>query len=254
MSVLSPEQIAQYQQDGYTILRNALSAEDLHELRTHIEGIASGALPFPEANIEFDPNAPQQRHIDHLRKINGPSECDAFFRDHAMRGALLTAAADLLGPDVKLYGDQVFIKGPGGIEKTYHQDSSYFHIEPMDLATAWVALDDVTLENGCLWVVSGSHREGLVDHSEVWMVGSRQDKTVPDAAIDRQREQPILLQAGDCSFHHSLLLHRSGPNQTTTRRRGMATHYMSAHSRWTGAPQDKPDYPLLRGQEHAGCV
>ena len=254
MSVLSPEQIAQYQQDGYTILRNALSAEDLHELRTHIEGIASGALPFPEANIEFDPNAPRQRHIDHLRKINGPSKCDAFFRDHAAREPLLTAAADLLGPDVKLFADQVFIKGPGGIKKTYHQDSAYFHIEPMALATAWVALDDVTLENGCLWVVQGSHREGLVDHSEVWMVGSRQDKTVPDAAIDLQREQPILLQAGDCSFHHSLLLHRSGPNQTTTRRRGMATHYMSAHSRWTGAPQDKPDYPLLRGQEHAGCV
>ena len=111
MSVLSPEQIAQYQQDGYTILRNALSAEDLHALRTHIEGIASGALPFPEANIEFDPNAPQQRHIDHLRKINGPSQCDAFFRDHAARDPLLTAAADLLGPDVKLFADQIFIKG-----------------------------------------------------------------------------------------------------------------------------------------------
>jgi ectoine hydroxylase-related dioxygenase (phytanoyl-CoA dioxygenase family) len=254
MSVLSPEQIAQYQQDGYTILRNALSAEEVSTLRSHIEGIASGDLPFPEANIEFDPNAPQQRHIDHLRKINGPSECDAFFHDHAAREPILTAAADLLGPDLKLYGDQIFIKGPGGIEKTYHQDSAYFHIEPMDLATAWVALDDVTLENGCLWVVPGSHREGLVDHSEVWMVGERQDKKVPDAAIDHQREQPILLQAGDCSFHHSLLLHRSGPNQTATRRRGMATHYMSARSRWTGRPEEKPEYPLLRGQEHAGCV
>ena len=111
MSVLTPEQIAQYQQDGYTILRNALSAEEVSELRTHLEGIASGALPFPEANIEFDPNAPQQRHIDHLRKINGPSDCDPFFRDHAARESLLTAAADLLGPDIKLYGDQVFIKG-----------------------------------------------------------------------------------------------------------------------------------------------
>ena len=171
-----------------------------------------------------------------------------------MREPLLTAAADLLGPDIMLFGDQVFIKGPGGIEKTYHQDSAYFHIEPMAIATAWVALDDVNLENGCLWVVPGSHREGLVDHSEVWMVGERQDKKVPDAAIDHQREQPILLQAGDCSFHHSLLLHRSGPNKTTTRRRGMATHYMSARSRWTGAPQDKPDYPLLRGRAHAGCV
>ncbi len=254
MPVLSPEQIAQYQQDGYTILRKALPAADVCTLRAHIKGIASGTVPFPEASIEFDPNAPRQRHIDHLRKINGPSQCDPFFRDHAAREPLLTAATDLLGPDVKLFGDQVFIKGPGGIEKTYHQDSAYFHIEPMALATAWVALDDVTLKNGCLWVVPGSHREGLVDHSEVWMVGPRQDKKVPDDAIDRQRERPILLQAGDCSFHHSLLLHRSGSNQTTTRRRGMATHYMSARSHWTGRPEDKPEYPLLRGRECAGCV
>ena len=91
MSVLTPEQIAQYQQDGYTILRNALSAEEVSTLRTHIEGIASGDLPFPEANIEFDPDAPQQRHVDHLRKINGPSECDPFFLDHATREPILTA-------------------------------------------------------------------------------------------------------------------------------------------------------------------
>ena len=139
MTALSPAQIAQYQQDGYTILRNALSAEDVRVLRVHLEEIAAGVLPFPEAHLEFDPNAPRQRHIDHLRKINGPSQCDAFFRDHAAREPLLTAAVDLLGPDIKLFGDQVFIKGPGGIEKTYHQDSAYFHIEPMALATAWVA-------------------------------------------------------------------------------------------------------------------
>ena len=86
------------------------------------------------------------------------------------------------------------------------------------------------------------------------MVGDRQDQKVPDAEIDLDREKPILLKAGDCSFHHSLLLHRSGPNQTDTRRRGLATHYMSARSRWTGAPEDQPDYPLLKGRAYPDCV
>ena len=96
--------------------------------------------------------------------------------------------------------------------------------------------------------------EYVLDHSEVWMVGGRQDQKIPDAAIDRNAEVPVLLKAGDCSFHHSLLLHRSGPNNTDQFRRGMASHYMSARSRWTGKPEDKPHYPLVRGQDYAGCA
>ena len=254
MAPLSQEQIDQYLQEGYTVLENALDEQAVQTLRTRVEGIAAGELPFPDACIEFDPGAPRKRHIDNLRKINSPAAHDAFFMIHAAQKNLLDAATALLGPDIKFFADQLFIKGPGGMEKTCHQDSAYFHIEPMAILTAWVALDDVTIENGCLWVVPGSHREGLKDHSEAWMVGNRQDQKIPDAQIDRDREKPILLKAGDCSFHHSLLLHRSGPNQTDTRRRGLATHYMSARSRWTGAPEDQPDYPLLKGRAYPDCV
>jgi ectoine hydroxylase-related dioxygenase (phytanoyl-CoA dioxygenase family) len=86
------------------------------------------------------------------------------------------------------------------------------------------------------------------------MRGDREDMRVPDQIIDREVEQPILLKAGDVSFHHGLLLHRSGPNQTKTRRRGLATHYMSAKSHWAGDPSAKPSYPLLRGQSYQDCV
>ena len=103
-------------------------------------------------------------------------------------------------------------------------------------------------------VVPGSHKGGALDHSEVWMVGDRQDMTVPETVFDRNAEESITMKMGDCSFHHSLLLHRSGPNNTPHRRRGLATHYMSAQSRWTGAPEDKPEYLLLRGREFPGCV
>ena len=71
------------------------------------------------------------------------------------------------------------------MEKTYHQDSPYFKIEPMALVSSWVAMDDVTLENGCLWVVPGSHKGGALDHSEVWMVCERRDMTGPEAVFDR---------------------------------------------------------------------
>ena len=144
---------------------------------------------------------------------------------------------------------------PGGIEKTYHQDSPYFKIEPMNLVTAWAALDDVTLENGCLYVVPGSHLEGALDHSEPWMVGDRKDMKIPDSAIDRSKETPIALKAGDCSFppqSHP----PPAPVPTIRPTSDAATRpiFMSSHSRWTGDPNEKPDYPLLLGAEFEGCV
>ncbi|SVB69514.1 uncharacterized protein METZ01_LOCUS222368, partial [marine metagenome] len=114
-------------------------------------------------------------------------------------------------------------------------------------------IDPADKDNGCLYVIPGSHLHGAVDHSEPWMVGERRDMRIPDEVIDRDRERPITLRAGGCSFHHGLLQHRSGPNRSDRFRRGMATHYMTASSRWTGEAA-QPAYHLLHGREYEGCV
>ena len=252
---LCQEQVAQFHQKGYIVVEDLLSTDEVETLRQEVVDIVEGRSDFPAAKIEYEPNpGPDVAPIDRLRKLNECALNASVFMDHARNSAILDVVEDLLGPDLKLYGDQMFLKPPGGMEKTYHQDSPYFKIDPMALVSSWVAMDDVTQENGCLWVVPGSHKGGALDHSEVWMVGDRKDMTVPEAAFDRNAEEPITMKMGDCSFHHSLLLHRSGPNNTPHRRRGLATHYMSAQSRWTGAPEDKPDYLLLRGREFPGCV
>jgi ectoine hydroxylase-related dioxygenase (phytanoyl-CoA dioxygenase family) len=77
---------------------------------------------------------------------------------------------------------------------------------------------------------------------------------IPDRLIDRSRERKIEMRAGSVSFHHSLLMHSSGRNDSASFRRGYAFHYMSAKSRWTGDPAAKPEYLLLRGREYPGCV
>ena len=253
--VLDQSQVTQFEETGHLVVESLISAAELETVRERMSAIAEGRVEFPAAQLEFEPGLDDDLPaMQRLRKINEAAQFDPVFMEHARNPAIVDAIEGLLGPDLKLFGDQMFVKPPGGAEKTYHQDSAYFFIEPMAIVTAWVALDDATLDNGCLWVVPGSHRQGVLDHSEVWMVGDRKDQKIPDAAIDRQLEAPVLLKAGDCSFHHSLLLHRSGPNKTSQFRRGQATHYMSCKSRWTGKPQDKPDYPLIRGQEYAGCA
>ena len=114
-------------------------------------------------------------------------------------------------------------------------------------------MDDVTHENGCLWVIPGSHRAGLIEHAD-WRVGERLDKQVPQSQFDAAAAVPIVMPAGSASFHHSVLLHKSGANRSSQPRRGLAIHYMSAASRWTHPTQPQPSYLLLRGREQAGCV
>ncbi len=252
--MLGDEQVAQCEQDGFLIVEDLLSKPELETIRRRIVDIVEGRTDFPEEHLEFEPNADRTRHLDNFRKLNNCAEHDQVFLDHARNPGILSVVESLLGPDIKLMGDQFFLKPPGGIEKTYHQDSPYFSIEPMDLVSSWAAIDDVTLDNGCMWVVPGSHKGGPLEHSQAWMVGDRKDMCVPDSAFDRSKEVPITMKAGSVSFHHSLLLHRSGPNNTPNRRRGLASHYMSAKSRWTGPPEEKPDYPLMRGREFPGCV
>ena len=251
--MLTPQQVEQFDADGYLVLDPCLREEEVEALRHRVQQIAEGDSQVPEEAIEYEPGA-SRRRMANLRKINGPSLHDPFFVDHARHSRLLDSIVDLMGPDVKLFGDQLFMKPPGGIEKTYHQDCPYFSIEPMAMITAWVALDDVTQDNGCMYVIPGSHKIGAVDHSEPWMVGQRRDMKIPDSALDRHRERAITLRAGGCSFHHGLIQHRSGANRTDHFRRGLATHYMTSRSQWTGDAHAKPEYHLLHGREYENCV
>jgi phytanoyl-CoA hydroxylase len=245
----------QYQREGFTVVEGLLPAELIESLRNRITDIGGGRVPeFPAGDIDFEPGDNGHEWSSAVRKINRCAENDTVFRNAASNFRILDIVESLIGGDIKLFGSQCFMKPPGGIEKPYHQDSAYFTIEPMSLVTCWIALDDVTVENGCMWVIPGSHRGELYDHSQPWDVGGRVDMQVPDDKIDRSCETPITMSAGSCSFHHSMLLHRSGPNQTEGHRRGLAVHYMSSQSRWTNPTVRQPRYPLLRGRKYPECV
>ncbi len=255
MSTISETLLDNYEREGYVVVENMFTREELAELSDRITAVAEGrVVGFPDKDIEFEPGSTGTRGILAIRKINRCAENDSVFMKHAGNHRVLDTVEKFIGPDIKLFASQCFMKPPGGVEKPYHQDSAYFTIEPLSLVTCWIALDDVTIENGCMWVIPGSHRGELFDHSQEWDVGGRKDMQVPDEHLDLSRELAIKLRAGSCSFHHSVLLHRSGRNQTNASRRGLAIHYMSSRSRWTHPTLPKPSYPLLRGNEYAGCV
>jgi len=251
---ITQELVDRYAEDGCIIVESLFSKEEIDLLGRHIEDVCSGKIDFPDQELEWEPGMERVRDMRQLRKLHNGVLLDEVFRSFAADRRILDVAEALIGPDIKLFGDQLFIKPPGGIEKTYHQDSPYFKIEPMALVSGWIAVDDVIEENGCVRVITGSHKLGPQPHSDVWKVGERNDMKIPDRLIDRGRERLLVMKAGSVSFHHSLLMHASGPNRSASFRRGYAFHYMSAKSRWTGDAAKKPEYLLLRGREYAGCV
>ena len=239
----------EFEDKGYFTGVAVLDDSEKEEIISIIDQIEKNVISHPENKKEQDPNSPSR-----LRKINDLALNNQYFLKISRKPKILDIVETCIGGDIKLFGDQLFMKPPGGIEKTNHQDSPYFPIFPMNLISCWIALDDVNEENGCLKCIPGSHKWGALPHTEKWMVGDREDMCIPKDQIGDKEEVSIHLTAGNASFHHSLLVHRSGPNNTSHSRIGWAIHYMSAKSKWTDGDQKKPEFKLLRGENYPECV
>ena len=168
----------------------------------------------------------------------------------ALRPRIVECVQALLGPDLTLYQDQLFMKAPRvGSRQPYHQDQpAGFYIDPPELmVTCWTALDESTEENGCLRYLTGSHTLGPLGKEERAAYEARA------AGGPLPGEVPLVLPAGGRGFHHGWLLHASDVNRSNKRRRGYATHYVSSRVRYTG-PEPKPEFLRVSGQSYPGRI
>ena len=252
---LSRDKIEAFNKDGVLVVEGLLDADEVATMRERAEWVASGqAAHIPSERLQMESvvskgEAQVDTHADSLRKMSHIAFVDEVFQAHARNAKILDVIESLLGPDIKLYQDQLFMKPPRiGSRQAYHQDAPLgFHIEPTDMVTCWAALTEATIDNGCLWMLPGTHRFGYIP-KEKW-----QEYETMALEGRLSEERPIELKAGDCSFHHGLILHSSRPNRTAQRRRGYATHYVSARCQYTGVPEHN-DALLMRGQSFAGCI
>lgn len=253
--MLSAEQVEQFWEDGVLVLEHLLDDEEVAVLRKRADWVADGKAPhIATERLQVEPRVVEgkveaQTYADSLRKMSHIAFFDEVFECHARSPKVLDVIESLLGPDIKLYQDQLFMKPPKiGSRPRYHQDMPLgFDIDPADMVTCWAALDDSTVENGCLWVLPSTHKLGIIDDAQ-W---TQYEQRSLQGRLPQER--PIVMKAGSCSFHHGLLLHCSRANLSPRRRRGYATHYVSAGCRYTGPPE-KNDAMLVRGKSLPGCI
>jgi phytanoyl-CoA hydroxylase len=164
--------------------------------------------------------------------IHFPHKISQLMLDIGRLPAVLDVLVEVIGPNVKMMQSMLFIKSEGKPGQAWHQDEAHIPTRDRSLTAVWIALDDATVENGCLWVIPGSHRSGVLHPvreqndprfdctQEAYDFGYREDDAVP-----------VELPAGAALVFDGYLLHRSLPNTANHgMRRALVNHYMSAES------------------------
>jgi phytanoyl-CoA hydroxylase len=233
---LTQEQIEEFDRNGFVVVKNLVSPENLASLRRKVDEVQNTILEAQAAArarnsgvgyiVEGGGTAVAAKPV--LRKLAELAPNDEFFRSIAAQTNILDAVSALTGGGrgVYLYSDQVFLKPAHcGSEKPLHQDNSYFKVTPMTAGvTCWMALDDATLENGCMHYIPGTHKLGLVKHKAI----KDTPHLVPDSDTPFGDEVPVPIPAGACIFHHLLAMHSSKANTSPNSRRAWALHYANA--------------------------
>jgi phytanoyl-CoA hydroxylase len=164
---------------------------------------------------------------------------EAATRQTAESDAIVTRVAEILGDDIDCFQSQFIFKNPGVVGQPWHQDSYYFNFDKQPQIGVWLALSRATLENGCLWVVPGSHAGAIHQHvPDRRPAANRGYLEIVDQDVSRRI--PVLMEAGDVLFFHSYLMHMSTDNTADYRRSAMVYHYGRAGTRISaGVPPDK---------------
>ena len=237
--VLSDEQVARYHEDGFLCPVPALSPAEARECRARLEtfeasqGRPLGRLPG------------QLRAKTHL--------LFPWLDDLVRHPAVLAAVEHLIGRDLLVYHLTMWIKDPGDDAfVSWHQDATYFGLDPADQhVTAWVALTDSLPETGCVMALPGSHRLGQLPHTTHRAAANLlSNGQQAEIVIDAARAVPLAMRAGECSLHHTHLLHSSAPNRGRDRRIGVGISYIPTRVRHVGPRRLTAS--LVRGQDRHG--
>jgi phytanoyl-CoA hydroxylase len=253
MSV-SPEHKRFFDENGYVVIPNLLNQEQLDELRQMVDRVLDGGIKpvsdegSDDFELQLEPGMADNPHIlrrDKIRVAFHLCHTHPYFWMHATRPEILDVVETLLGSSIKLYTDQLFVKPAfHGSEVPYHQDHAYWtQVEPYNMISCWLALDDATVENGCVRMIPGTHKQ-YIPHRE--FEGNQKYGLLPQD-VDASREVPVEINAGGAMFHHSLTVHRSFPNRSGKGRRGLVAIYMPGDVRFVKPWQFKYGFKTVRG-------
>ena len=224
-----------YRENGFALLADALSPDEIEAINADALRLCRGDLGAIGDNRDLDDLSADATDEEVLRRylcVHYPHKVSQACRDALSEPRMVEALTSVIGPNVKAMQSMLFIKSEGKPGQAWHQDEYFIPTRDRSLTATWIALDDATIENGCLWVLPGSHRAGVLYPAR------DQDDPQFDCTIEAfdfpYRDEdavPVEIPAGTAVIFNGYLLHRSLQNSGKHGyRRALANHYMSAES------------------------
>lgn len=241
----TPDQIGDdagkfFHDQGFLVVTGAATSDEIEEMRNETVAVCRGekgkiALDSNDLKID-DPgefaNLSDDEVIRQFLCIHQPHKTSEIMHRYLAHPVIVDVLTKVIGPNVKCMQSMLFIKAAGKPGQAWHQDEDYIPTRDRSLCGAWIALDDATVENGCLWVIPGSHKHGILwpmyPHNDPRFDCASESFNFPYTDDDAV---PVEVPAGSIVFFNGYLLHRSLPNRAASGfRRVLVNHYMSAES------------------------
>lgn len=236
---LSAEQVEHFHAQGWLALEGIYSAAEVEVAKSGLADFIQGritpkdgrthvqeepALTLPDGTLA--PESAAEREL-RVRKVFDFTHHDPRMADLTMQPRLRRMLDQLIGAGSQLIQDMALLKPPRvGSEKPWHQDTAYFDWLPLGgIVGCWIALDPATVENGCMQVIPGTHREGPVAHFHY------RDCQIADERVQVSRAIAVPLAPGGVLFFGGLIHHGTPPNYSADRRRALQFHYAAADCR-----------------------
>jgi len=250
------DQVQSFVRDGFLVLPGLIKPEELEELKADTLKIARGQYDTPNIPPQPDSNTDKQV-LENILCIHQPHFVSPVMKKYVHHPLMCGALSQITGAhlahwdgSVKCMQSMLFVKPPGFQGQAWHQDEVYIPTRDRSLIGAWIAIDDATIPNGCLWVIPGSHRSGYLYPQRDHLNADEFDFAPESWGFDESQEVPVEVKAGTVVFFNGYLLHRSRKNNSQVYRRVLVNHYMNSWSLlpwfYPSAESGSPAVPVSR--------
>jgi phytanoyl-CoA hydroxylase len=226
MSQITDGDVKHFVDEGFLVVPGVVHSDQVEAARAEAKKFAAGH--YPARGIPADGN---------ILAVHFPHWVSATALDLIHHEGIVDVVSRVAGAHLahwngaaKCMQSMLFLKPPGLPGQAWHQDERFIPTRDRSLVGAWIALDEATIENGCLWVLPGSHRSGILHQHRPHGNPDEYDPTDESFGFDDSAAIPVEVNTGDVVFFNGYLLHKSTKNRSTGTRRALVNHYMSAAS------------------------
>ena len=247
-----------YKEAGYLIAENLISESEILELRSETNKIFRGACGVVEGLLPITAGMKDNEILKKYVAIHFPHKISAIIYKYLSHPKVTRILSKVIGANVKCMQSMLFVKSAGKSGQSWHQDEYFIPTRDCSLTGAWIAIDDATVENGCLWIIPGSNQPSLIYPRVKNTDANFADvDTIDVSKYSKEEIIPVVVKSGSVVFFNGYTLHSSLKNTTKNQSRiALVNHYMSAESMlpWDqdgklNKTQDLRDIVLVHGED-----